>query len=137
MKFAEIFSKKKEFITNLTRFWYSIVMTQNWSQLLIYHPYSISKVLIIFVYAILTHCAMNTVLYNRGGKMCQIVEGHNINVPSKNWARKALFTNLRKGGRAMPSWPPQFCHPCIFKRIKIWYNKRVWKHLSHKPCFMS
>ena len=40
----------------------------------------------------------------RGGKMCQIVEGHNITVPLKKWgAIEALFTNFQKkwGGKGL------------------------------------
>ena len=49
----------------------------------------------------------------RGGKMCQIVEGHNITIPQKSGgAREALFTNFFKkwGGRG-PLGPPGSATP--------------------------
>ena len=47
--------------------------------------------------------------------MCQIVEGHNINIPQKSGgAREALFTNFFKkwGGRG-PLGPPGSATPDI------------------------
>ena len=54
-------------------------------------------------------------IYIRGGKMCYIVEGHNITVPQKSGgAREALFTNFqKKSGSPGPPGPPRFCHLCF------------------------
>ena len=44
---------------------------------------------------------------DRGGKMCQIVEEHNMLYPKIVGARVALFTNFQKsGGGQGPPGPP-------------------------------
>ena len=74
----------------------------------------------------------------RGGKMSQIVEGHNTTVPSKSrMGREALFTAFQKSGGPRPPWLPQFCHPWLglLSKCSI-FIKEIWflsHFLNHPP----